>query len=89
MMRRRPHPEQGFRSCLGLIRLSTRYSAERGEAACQRARAIASPSYRSVRSILKNGLETQPLLPLLTDPNDTVVDHENIRGPAYYHAQED
>lgn len=90
IMRHRPHPEQGFRSCLGLIRLSKRYSAERVEAACQRARAIASPSYRSVRSILKNGLEKPPLqLPLLTDSNHPVSDHENIRGPEYYQAQED
>jgi transposase len=89
ILRRRPHPEQGFRSSLGLIRLSKRYSPARVEAACQRARAIASPSYRSVRSILKNGLEKQSLLPLLTDTPDTVCDHENIRGPEYYQAKED
>lgn len=88
ILRRMPHPEQGFRSSLGLIRLSKRYSTERLEAACQRALAIASPSYRSVRSILKHGLEQQPL-PLLTEPESTPTDHENIRGPEYYHAQED
>lgn len=88
-MRRRPHPEQGFRSCLGLIRLSKRYSPESVEAACQRARAIASPSYRSVRSILKNVLEKQPLLPLLADAKDTIIYHDNIRGPEYYQVKED
>jgi transposase len=89
IQRRRPHPEQGFRSSLGLIRLSKRYGAERVEAACQRARAIASPSYRSVRSILKNGLEKRPLPPLLAEAKDTVIDHQNIRGPDYYQAKEE
>ena len=89
ILRRRPHPEQGFRSSLGLIRLSKRYSSASVEAACQRARAIASPSYRSVRSILKNGLEKQPLPALLAEVKDTVIDHENIRGPEYYQAKED
>jgi transposase len=87
ILRRKPHPEQGFRSSLGLIRLSKRYGSERLEAACYRARAIASPSYRSVRSILKNGLEQQPL-PLIT-VHTAPIDHENIRGAEYYHAKED
>ncbi len=87
-LRRLPHPEQGFRSSLGLIRLSKRYGTERLEAACRRARAIASPSYRSVRSILKNGLEQQPL-PLLSTEPPTPITHENIRGADYYHAEED
>ncbi len=84
ILRRKPHLEQGFRSSLGLIRLGKRYSAERVEAACQRALAIASPSYRSVRSILKHGLEQQPL-PLRAEPECVPTDHENIRGPEYYH----
>ena len=88
ILRRKPHPEQGFRSSLGLIRLSKRYSTESVEAACQRARAIASPSYRSVRSILQNGLEKQPLPSI--PPTDTApVAHENIRGAAYYQSQEE
>ncbi len=87
IMRRKPHPEQGFRSTLGLIRLGDRYGTESLEAACRRARAIASPSYRSVRSILKNGLEKQPLL--ITEPNPTPIDHENIRGADYYKAKEE
>ena len=79
----RPHPEQGFRSCLGILRLSRRFGAERLEAACRRAVAIQAFSYRSVESILKTGLDRQPLpappavLPLRR--------HENVRGPAYYH----
>jgi len=86
-LRRLPHPEQGFRSSLGLIRLSKRYGTERLEAACRRARAIASPSYRSVRSILKNALENQPLA--LSEEPPPPIAHENIRGADYYQAKED
>lgn len=87
IMRRKPHPEQGYRSTLGLIRLGDRYGSESLEAACRRARAIASPSYRSVRSILKNGLEKQPLL--ITEPTTPPIDHANIRGADYYNAKEE
>lgn len=78
----RPHPEQGFRSCLGIIRLGDRYGAERLEAACRRALSIRAFSYRSVESILKNGLDQKPLpepRPELSHPS-----HENLRGPDYY-----
>ncbi len=78
----RLHPEQGYRSCLGILRLGKAYGKERLEAACQRAVVIGASSYRSVRSILENGLDRKPLetsqscaLPLL---------HVNIRGPEYY-----
>lgn len=79
----KPHPEQGYRACLGLIRLGKRYSAERLDAACQRALVIGAISYRSVKSILEAGLDHRPLdvqevLPLPT--------HANVRGPAYYAA---
>ena len=80
----RPHPEQGFRSCLGIMRLAKRYSPERLEAACTRAIVIRGYSYKSVESILKNGLDQQPLLfgqgEKLTKP----VNHPNIRGKQYY-----
>jgi len=58
----KPHPEQGFRSCLGIMKLVKRYSPERLEAACHRALMIKGYSYKSVKSILKNGLDQQPLL---------------------------
>ena len=78
----KPHPEQGYRSCLGVMRLGRRYGNERLEAACTRALAIASPSYRSVDSILKHGLDRAPLLaPGAGRPRLT---HANVRGPAYY-----
>jgi transposase len=83
-MARKPHPEQGYRSCLGIIRLSRRYGSERLEAACARALAIDAPSYRSVDSILRHNLDRQPLpspSPTLSLPRR---EHANVRGPAYY-----
>ena len=79
----RPHPEQGYRACLGLLALVRRYSAERLEAACTRAMAIRAPNLRSVTNILKSGLDRQPSLFAATDSPVTL--HENVRGPDYYH----
>jgi transposase len=56
----RPHPEQGYRSVLGIIRLADRYGAERVEAACRRALFVRSFSYRSVEQILRHGLDKAP-----------------------------
>jgi len=78
----RPHPEQGYRSCLGIVRLGDRYGAERVEAACQRALAVRAFSYRSVESILKNGLDRQPLP--ATQPVRVHRRHDNVRGSGYY-----
>jgi transposase len=61
ILENRPHPEQGYRSCLGLLRLGKRYSPERLEAACARALAFRAYSYKNVESILKNGLDQQSL----------------------------
>jgi len=80
----RPHPEQGFRSCLGIMRLAKRYSPERLEAACKRAILIRGYSYKSVESILKNGLDKQPLLFGQTQKRRKPVNHPNIRGKQYY-----
>ena len=83
VMESRPHPEQGFRSCLGIMRLGTRYGAARLEAASTRALAIKAFSYRSVESILKTGLDREPLP---TAPAERALrEHENLRGPRYYH----
>ena len=57
----RPHPEQGYRAALGIIRLAGRYGPDRAEAACARALRLRSYSYRSVESILRTGLDRQPL----------------------------
>jgi transposase len=77
----RPHPEQGYRSCLGIIRLGDRYGPERLEAACARALAVRALSYRSVESILRHGLDSQPLR---AGPARTHPAHQNLRGASYY-----
>jgi len=82
IMDSRRHPEQGFRACLGVMRLGKRYSNERLEKACERAIAIKSYSYKSVESILKKGLDK---VPLQKEPDPTnPIDHFNIRGTQYY-----
>jgi transposase len=83
VMESRRHPEQGFRSCLGILRLGKRYGAQRVEAACKRALTVRALSYRSVESILKHGLDDKPLPE--TAPARTQPHHENLRGPDYYH----
>jgi transposase len=80
----RPHPEQGFRSCLGIMRLGKRYPHDRLEAACARALAIKAYSYKNVESILKNGLDQQPL-PFSQDEQPPLLTHQNVRGKDYYH----
>jgi transposase len=79
----RPHPEQGYRSCLGILRLAKRYSPARLEAACARAGSVAARSYRHVDSILKHGLDRvvlPPAAPALALP----LAHDHVRGPQYY-----
>jgi len=79
----RPHPEQGYRSCLGLLRLARVYGAERLEVACARGLTVRARSYRHVESILKNGLDR--IAPRNTDgPSPQSAEHENLRGKAYY-----
>ena len=78
----KPHPEQGFRSALGVLRLAKAYEPERLEAACQRAMALNAPSRTTVTSILKNGLDRLPLTEAVSTPVE--IDHDNIRGPEYY-----
>ena len=77
----RPHPEQGYRSCLGIMRLGKRFGDDRLEVACTRALAVQALSYRSVESILRTGLDRQPL-PEAAPPIERP--HENVRGPDYY-----
>lgn len=82
-MEHRPHPEQGYRACLGLQRLARQYGPERLDAACARAMSIRSPTYRSVASILAAGLDRQP--PPGTAAQAPLPLHDNVRGPDYYH----
>ena len=83
-LRDRPHPEHGYRACLGMLNLSRRYSRARLEQACARALAIGSTSYQSITSILKQGLDQLPLSPGEEQPGELPV-HANVRGPHYYH----
>ena len=83
ILEHRPHPEQGYRSCLGLLRLAKQYGPERLNAACARARAAGARSYRHVDAMLKHGLDRQPLLIDGAEPPPALT-HDNVRGPAYY-----
>jgi transposase len=83
ILERRPHPEQGFRACLGIVRLVRPFGADRLEAAATRAIEIGTLTYGSVRSILDNKLDRQA--PLRTSTDGVPVLHANIRGPRYYH----
>lgn len=78
----RPHPEQGYRSCLGLLSLAKRYGNERLEKACARAWQLGARSRKSVASILEHNMEDLPLpQELFKDP----ISHSNLRGKRYYH----
>jgi transposase len=77
------HPQQGFRSCLGIITLAKKFGKERVEAACNRALAIGGISFKSVKSILETGLDKKPLPE--TKPASQTITHSNIRGSEYYH----
>ena len=82
VLRSRRHPQQAFRSCLGILRLANSYGEERLEAAAGRAMAIGAHSFRSVNSILAHRLDENPPESIeLGAP----IEHDNIRGPGYYH----
>lgn len=83
IMGARLHPQQGFRACVGVMRLGKVYSADRLEAACGRALRLDAISYKSIKSILKNGLDRQPV-PAST-PVPAPINHPNIRGSQYFH----
>jgi transposase len=78
----KPHPEQGYRSCLGLLRLAKTYGDERVEAACRRALNFQTCTYRSVKSILAANLDRQPLA--TEEAPASTPTHVNVRGRAYY-----
>ena len=82
----KPHPEMGYRSCLGLIRLAERYTPARLEAAAQRALLTGACRYQSVKSILSNSLDRQPL-PTQDSAPATPPRHDNIRGAEYFEGE--
>lgn len=77
------HPEQGYRSCLGIMRLAKRYGTDRVEAACRRAEHLGSCRYRTVKNILAAGMDRLPL-EAQQPATSSVPVHDNIRGPDYY-----
>ena len=78
----RAHPQQAYRTLLGILRLGKSYGEQRLEAACDRALQINALSYRSIESILKNGLDQKPLRS--KENNSKPLQHSNIRGADYY-----
>jgi transposase len=81
ILKSKPHPEMGYRSCLGILRLGQRYAAERLEAAAQRALMTGACSYHSVKSILERSLDRQALE---TPTSSSPLAHENLRGASYF-----
>lgn len=81
ILNNRKYPPQGYRSCLGIIRLADSYPSERLEKACARAIAIGGYSFTSVAAILKKGLDQQPVV---NRPKQLNIVHENIRGGGYF-----
>ena len=83
IMKAKPHPEQGFRVCLGILRLARSYGVARLEAACRRGNDIGATSYGSIASILKHGLDKA--YANRNAPDGPPIRHANIRGRGYYH----
>ena len=79
----KPHPEMGYRACLGIIRLADVYTAARMESAAQLALATGACRYQSIKSILKNSLDLAPP-PKADTPPATTPPHDNIRGARYF-----
>jgi transposase len=83
IMRAKPHPEQGFRAGLGILRLARSYGTHRLEAACLRGLSIGARTYGSIASILKTGLDKA--FHDDVEPEAAPIRHTNIRGRGYYH----
>lgn len=86
LLSNKPHAEQAYRACLGLIRLARAYGPQRMEAACRRAIAFQACTYKSIKSILKTRMDEQPL-PEPGQATPLVSQHQNLRGKEYYHTQ--
>jgi len=82
ILREKRHPEQGFRSCRGIVKLVGRFPRERVEAACERALAVGTRSFSSVKSILDTKLDRKRPEKAAEGP---AIVHDNIRGPTFYH----
>lgn len=86
MLNARRHPQQSYRACMGVLRLSKSFGNQRVEAACARALKLNAANYRSINSILKNGLDRQDITSNSLSPQTSLpLTHPNVRGPDYYH----
>jgi transposase len=83
IMKAKPHPEQGLRSCLGILSLVKSYGPQRIEAAARRGNDIRATTYGSIKSILQNRLDRAFAEP--STPDASPIRHANIRGGGYYH----
>lgn len=77
----KPHPEQAYRACLGLLNLARKYTDERLEKACQSALLLERPSRMTVKNLLENKREDLSLEPV---QESEPLNHDNIRGAGYY-----
>ena len=84
----KPHPEQGYRACLGLMRLARDYGTARMEAACHRALILDSCTYKSIASMLKTKMDQQPLAEKTASTPPKISTHANLRGAPYYQREE-
>ncbi len=78
----RPHPEQGFRTCIGVLRLFRGLDPARAEAVSSRALDIGALTYKSIASILAHNLDRRPQA---RTADGEVIVHDNVRGPRYFH----
>ena len=84
ILERKPHPEQGYRACLGIMRLAKDYGPQRMEKACHRAWVLDSCSYKSLASMLKTNMDQHPLVEKEGSAPPKVPAHANLRGAGYY-----
>ena len=86
MLNGRRHPQQSYRACMGVLQLSKEFGNQRMEAACARALKLNAANYRSIHSILKNGLDRQDTTAHSSSPQSSLpLTHPNVRGSEYFH----
>jgi transposase len=83
-LKRRSHPEQNYRTSLGIIKLSRVYSSERLNKACQRALYYKSVSYKNIKKILEGGLDRESIEGSNDLESIQIFTHDNLRGEEYY-----
>ncbi len=81
VLKSRKHPEQAFKTCMGILNLVKKHGPDRLNKACVRALGFGFYSYKRIKNILDRGLEEEPLI---ESRELTVSSHENIRGSQYY-----